>query len=271
MKLTGGNQSVEKTLYIIEALARSSRPMRLSELSKAVDMPSSTVLRMVSTLVDMGYAFQEENDLKRYGLTMRFLYMGQMAAEHISFRDVAHDYLMRLSDELGESGCLSIEDNHRVRYLDVTEGRGNLITIRQRVGGSGSMHCTGSGKLFLTQYTDKQLDDYVANVGLQPLTVHTVTNKKELVYELESCKAKGYAVDDEECEIGMRCVAAPIYDINGKIIAVISISGPVSRMPRLRYETEIAPKICESAARITQVISGKLSVESDVKSTAPVQ
>lgn len=256
MKLSGSNQSVEKTIRIIEMLAMAKEPMRLSEMAKGVGMPPSTVLRMINTLVELGYAYQEEEEPHRYGLTIRFLRIGQMAADHFSIRDVAHPYLIRISRETGESSCLSIEDHYKVRYIDVTEGSGNLITIRQRIGGSGMMHCTGSGKLFLSQYQEEQLDDFIREKGIPGLTSHTLTTKPELMYELESCRRLGYATDDEECEIGMRCIAAPICDSQGKIIAAISISGPISRMTRLRNEKELAPMLCEVADKITQKMVG---------------
>lgn len=264
MKLTGSNQSVEKTLHIIEALAESSVPMRLSEISKAVGMPSSTVLRMVNTLVEMGYAYQEENALKRYTLTMRFMRIGQMAAEHISFREIAHPFMVQISSETGESSCLAIEENHKIRYLDVTEGASNLITVRQRIGGSGMMHCTGSGKLFLMQYTDEELDEYIRIKGLPQLTPHTMVTKSDLCFELNETKRRGYAVDDEECEIGVRCIAAPIYDIHGRVAACMSISGPSSRMSRARYERELVPMLCGVTQKITDMMVGKRIVGEDI-------
>lgn len=254
--MTDRNHSVEKTLKIIEALAQASTPLRLSELSKMVSMPASTVLRMAKTLVSMGYAYQEEEEPCRYGLTMRFLKIGQMAAAHFSIRDIAHPYLGQISQVTGESCCLAIEDHHKVRYIDVIEGRGNMITIRQQVGHSGKMHCTGSGKLFLMQYTEEELDRYIEDAGLLSLTPHTITTKKDLQYELKECQERGYAIDDEECEIGMRCIAVPVYDVMDRVCAAISISGPISRMSKLLYETEFAPLLCSMADKVTKKITG---------------
>lgn len=257
MKQTLSNQSVEKTLRIIETLASSPTPMRLSELARQVEMPSCTVLRMVGTLIEQGYAYQEEEGLRRYALTTRFLGIGQMAAEHISIREIAHPYLIRLSSLTGESSCLAISENDAVRYLDVTEGNGSLITIRQRIGGSAPMHCTGSGKLFLMQYSTEKLKNYVSRNGLASLTVHTLTTLEDLQYDLNNCLKRGYALDDEECEIGMRCVATPIRDMQGNVVAALSVSGPISRMTRLRYETEIVPQLLEAAHKTTRLVTGQ--------------
>lgn len=257
MKQTGSNHSVEKTLKIIETLAMSPQPMRLSDIAAAVGMPASTVLRMVNTLVECGYAYQEKG-IRRYALTMRFLHIGQIAADHFSIRDIAHPYLLQISAATGEASCLAILDSGRLCYLDVVEGNGNLIAIRQRIGGSGPMHATGSGKLFLMQYTPEELDRFIEAEGLPALTVHTLTDKQGLLYDLEQCRNRGYANDEEECEIGMRCVAAPILSSSGKVIASISISGPISRMTKLRRETELVPMLCEAAQKISCTVSGEI-------------
>ena len=102
-KLSKTNASVEKTLKLIEILAASAEPQRLSDLAAAADMPVATTLRMVNTLVQCGYAYQETRGAQRYGLTMRFLQIGQMTLEHMSIRDVARPYLMELAEATGET------------------------------------------------------------------------------------------------------------------------------------------------------------------------
>ena len=141
MKLTKGNQSVEKTLRIIEVMAASDGPMRLLDISAAAELPESTVLRMVNTLVSLGYAYQEESYMRRYGLTMKFLAVGQQAADRLSFRDVIHPYLTEMSKVLGETCCASREQDGRIYYFDVVVGDSkSALTIRQQVGGSAAMH-----------------------------------------------------------------------------------------------------------------------------------
>lgn len=256
-KSTKLNQSVDKTIRIIETLADAMEPLRLSQIAANVDMPSSTVLRMLATLVDCGYAYQEDLDMKRYGLTMRFMQIGQKIADHFSIREISHPYLVQLARSAGESCCLSIEEEGLVRYIDVVEASQNMITIRQRVGGSASMYCTGSGKLFLAQYSQEKLETYIEQHPLKPLTSHTITALQELCYELDNVKKNGYAVDDEECETGMRCLALPIFDARNKLIAAICLSGPISRMNKLRSEVELVPMMRETCQRIIHKIIGQ--------------
>ena len=259
MALTKSNQSAEKTIRIIESLARASQPMRLSDLAKEVDMPSSTVLRMLMTLEDMGYAYQEEEGLRRYGLTGRFLYLGQLISAQNSMQHIVHPFLKKVTGQLGEMSCVAMMDQGKLRYIDVVESTQNRIVIRQRIGGSAPMHCTGSGKLFLMQLSAPELDDYIARDGLPAHTPHTLTSRPALARELEKCRANGYAIDDEECELGMRCVAAPIFNLQGEVRAAISVSGPAARMPSVRMETEIIPLLCATARRITEKVTGQKS------------
>lgn len=254
-KLSKTNQSVEKALCIVEILAKSNVPMRLSDIARQAGIPASTTLRMVNTLVECGYAYQEENGSQGYGLTLRFFKIGQMAAGNFSIRDLAHAYLLKLAQDTGESNCLAIEDHSEVRYIDVVENARNHVMIRQRIGGSAPMHCTGSGKLFLSQYPLEKLEAYIEK-GLCRLTPHTLVCAEALKGELRLTQERGYATDNEECEIGMCCLAAPIYDVNQNIIAAVSLSGPISRMTQMRIEEELIPRLKLCARQITEKING---------------
>ncbi len=252
------NQSVEKTLRIIEVMTEASSPMHLQDIAKAADIPASTALRMLQTLVNMGYAYQEKAPLKRYGLSLRIVALGQMINDHFPYHDIIHPFLLEISKQTGETCCVSNLQNHMVQYFDVVVGRSNgALTIRQRIGGTAYMHCTASGKMFLIEYTDAQLDDLIATVGLPKLTERTITSKERLVEELDKCRKLGYALDDEEVETGMRCLAAPIRGADGSVVATLSMSGPLSRMPRSRYQDELGPMLVRNARAITRIICGE--------------
>lgn len=251
------NQSVEKVLQIIEILAQSNDSKRLLDIAKEADMPACTVFRIINTLVKCGYAFQERYGSKRYGLTLRFLYIGQQASSHFRIRDMAHPFLTELSQETGESCCLAIKEDGIVRYLDVVENTRSQIMIRQRIGGTPHMHCTGSGKIFLCEYDSKMLSDFAREKGLPRITANTITTLEELEYDLQGVRTRGYAIDDEECEIGMRCLSVPIRDASGHVIAALSLSGPISRMDFTRCEMELCPKLCEYANVIAEQICGR--------------
>lgn len=261
MKLTKGNQSVEKAIRIIELLASSGECMRLSDIAAGVELPSSTVLRMLNTLVETGYAYQEIGLAKRYGLTMKFTSIGQAVADHVSYHDFVHPFLLELAAETNETCCAAMLHENQVQYFDVIVGktRGSL-SVRQKIGGFAYMHCTGAGKMFLTQFSDEQLDNLIRTVGLLPMTAKTITNKETLKRELDVCRARGWALDDEEAELGVRCLSAPIYNPFGKIIITISLSGFISRMTKERCENEYIPRLCAMTHRITCAINGTQSI-----------
>lgn len=255
--MTKGNQSVEKTLRIIEAMVDAGQPMRLLDIAQRVDYPSCTVLRMLNTLMDMGYAYQEENDLKRYGLTLKFAALGQRVADQTTYQSIVHPFLQQLSARTGETCCASVLEQHKARYFDVVVGGANgALTVRQKIGSSAFLHCTGSGKMFLVQYTPEQLDELEQLRGLPAFTPHTITTRERLTEELRLCRERGYAIDDEEVEIGMRCIAAPVFDNRGKTIVTICMSGPSVRMTKERIETELAGLLLDTARRITEKIAG---------------
>lgn len=255
------NQSVVKTMRIVEILAESKSPVRLIDLSNEVGLSPSTTFRMLNTLVECGYARQEESGSQGYALTMRFFDIGQKIMSNFSLRDLIHPFLTQLCSETGEAGCCACNVQGRVHYIDVVEGSiANHIVIRQQIGSSAHMHCTGSGKLFLSQYTKAEFDEFVSS-PLPALTPRTITDPKDLEYELEITRRNGYAIDDEECEVGMRCIAKPVYNNDQRIVAVISLSGPVSRMSKARIEMELLPALSACTEQIMTAYQGTCSVK----------
>lgn len=249
-KLAKPNQSVEKTFQIIEIMSEASAPMRLQDLAECCEMPASTVLRMLNTLARCGYVSQNSDSL-RYSLTLKFAQIGSRVCAQNNLRDVAHPFLLQLSRRCRESCCLAIEEDMEMVYTDVRDGPDSMLKIMQRIGKRAPMHSTGVGKLLLLNYTEAQLDAYIASKGLPALTKHTLTTKEALMAKLAEIRSQGYAMDDEECELGARCVAAPIRDYTGRIVAGLSVSGPVSRMTKERIQS-IIPVVTELASKISQ-------------------
>ncbi len=228
-KLAKTNQSVEKTLQIIEIMAESREPLRLQDIALKVEMPASTVLRLINTLVSCGYANQDSITL-RYSLSLKFMLIGGLVSSQTSIRDLAHPYLLELSKKCKESVCLAIEQDMEVVYLDVIDGPDGILKITQRIGKVAPLHSTAVGKIMMLNFDSKQLNQLISLKGLQSLTTNTITHKDALIRELEKIKIQGYAIDDEECELGARCISAGIKDYTGKYIAGISVSGPTTRM-----------------------------------------
>jgi DNA-binding IclR family transcriptional regulator len=252
-KLSKSNQSVEKALQIIEIMAASDQPMRLQDIAIKAAMPPSTALRIVNTLLTHGYARQDSLS-HRYALSMRFARLGDLVLSQASVREMAHPFLVELSKKSLESCCLAEEQDMDVVYTDVVEGPDSMLKIMQRIGKRAPMHCTGVGKLMLTNYSGKALGEFAAAKGLPALTPNTLVTRDALVEELARIRAQGYAMDNEECELGARCVAAPIRNYTGKVVAGISVSGPTSRLSAERL-CAITAAVTEAAAKISALLA----------------
>lgn len=252
-KSVKNNQSVEKVLQIIEAMAQSKESLRLQDIAQRVDMPASTALRFLNTLMQCGYARQDAENL-RYSLTLKFMHIGSLVSSQISIRDVARPYLANLAQKCNESVCLAIEQDMEIVYIDVIDGPDGMLKITQRIGKLAPIHSTGIGKLMLLNYDLKQLDHIIEKKGLKALTPNTITSKDELLQELDKIKQRGYALDDEECELGARCLSAGIKDYTGKYVAGISVSGPTTRMT-MEYIEQIKDIVIETADKVSRELS----------------
>ena len=247
------NQSVEKSFQIIEIMAREKVPMRLADIALGVGIPTSTALRMINTLLTLGYINQDQTTL-RYSLSLKFAYIGNCVTSQSNIRDVAHSFLVELSRTCMESVCLAQEQDMEVVYIDVVDGPDNMLKITQYIGKRAPMHCTGVGKLLLLNYSDEQLKKFVSDKGLRVLTPNTISSYGDLRLELNQIRQRGYAIDDEECELGARCIAASITDYTGNIVCGLSLSGPISRMTKEHIE-EIAPIVTDTAKRISKMLA----------------
>ncbi|MGI5898601.1 MAG: IclR family transcriptional regulator [Christensenellales bacterium] len=247
------NLSTIKVLNLIELLADVNKPMRLMDIAKGLKANPSTTLRFLSALVESGYAAQEP-ETSRYYLTFKICSIANKISSNVNLRDIAQPYLSKVSALMGESACLALENDMRVVYIDVIEGPDQMIRSMQRIGSIAPLHCTGIGKLFLLNYSDEKLDRYIAQKGLTRFTQNTIVSKEELVDELVSVRQRGHAFDNEECEIGARCIAFPVHGRDGKISAGISITGPVGRLTDELIEKNLA-FLEESAKNISAIYS----------------
>mgnify|MGYP000855191965 CR=1 FL=1 len=250
VKTAKKNQSLEKALQIIETMAKEKAPMRLLDISEKLSLPASTILRFLNTLMAYNYVNQDPETLQ-YSLSVKFCQIGHLIYSQFSIREVARPYLLELAHKCQESTCLAIEDDMSVVYIDVVEGPDSILRTTQRIGKVAPLHCTGVGKLLLLNYSLEKLDKLITDKGLPAFTDKTITTKEALLSELEKIRLQDYALDNEECEIGARCIAAPIKDYTEKTIACISVSGPVSRLTQEKME-ESKVIIKQIAKRLSQ-------------------
>lgn len=228
-KSAKSNHSVEKVLTVLEMLVQQPEPIRLNECARLVGLNKSTTLRLLTTLQRHGYVAQDIQD-GRYCITLKLCALASQVQLNNQLRDICLPFLRNLSQVFQESINLSIESEMNVLYIDVVNNNQQTLTTMQRVGNTAPMHCTGSGKLMLTNFNELELARFLAERGLPKITPHTIDAPERLREELALVRSRGYSYDNEECALGMRCVAVPIRDYTGKVTAGISISGPASRM-----------------------------------------
>ena len=228
-RIPSNNQSSDKLLKLVEFLATQGEPLRLVDISKALKMNNSTTLRFLTSLMNNGYLAQEP-DTSKYYLTYKFCAIGVQIKNHMKLSGMIYPFLREIARETKETTCLAINQNDQVVYINVVEAPGQVVKAMQRIGNIAPIHCTGIGKLFLSNYSVEQIDSVISRHGLKKLTDNTITTKSVLLEETAGIRQQGYAIDNEECEKGTRCVAFPIYDYSDRMIAGFSITGPAFKI-----------------------------------------
>jgi len=251
------NFSTDKVLSILEYLANAAEPVRLKTLSADLGMNNSTALRFLTTLEKNGYV-QQEAETRRYLLTMKICTLSHKLLSKNNIVFYAKPFLEHLADVFKEVTCLAIEQDMSMMYVATHDGPDNMLKSFHYIGKRAPMHCTGSGKLLLTNYSDDQLLDYLDKKGNIKPTGNTINTFKELKAELERIRKQDYSIDNEECEVGMRCVAIPIRNYTGNIVAGLSVTGPSVRMP-LEKIKENLPLL----SNISKQLSALLGYEED--------
>jgi len=223
------NFSTDKVMAILEYLAKTGEPVRLQTISEDLNINVSTASRFLKSLEKNGYV-RQEGGTRRYFLTMKLCTLSNKLLSNNSMVLYAKPFLKHLAELFKEAACLSIEQDMTVVYVASHDGPDHMLRTFNFIGKRAPMHCTGSGKLLLSNYTDEQLANYLKNKGNIKPTENSINSYDELKQELQKIRALKYSIDNEECEIGMRCVAIPIRNYTGNIVAGISVTGPAVRM-----------------------------------------
>lgn len=220
---TDGVKSVTRVFDLLELIADAGGDVTLSELSAAADLPLPTIHRLLRTLVSRGYARQLQN--RRYALGPRLVRLGEVANR--KFGQLAMPQLKQLVEELGETANLATLDGDRVIYVSQAPSP-HAMRMFTEVGRRSYLHSTSVGKAILADMTDDQVREIVARTGMPANTEKTITDVDALLADLADTRRRGYAVDDNEQEIGVRCFAVTVPDM--AVPTAVSVSGPVARV-----------------------------------------
>jgi DNA-binding IclR family transcriptional regulator len=244
-------KSLVKALNILEVLADEEPPYTLTQLSRRLHLHVSTVHRLLVNLVRHGFV-EEDAISGGYQLSFRVLRMGLRVLDRLDFRRVALPLLRELNLRTKETVHLAILQEGRAISIDKFDSP-QPVGLDARLGGVAPLHCTGVGKTLLAYLGDDLLNRIVESPGLTRMTARTLTASSSLRRELERIREQGYALDEEEAVEGLRCVAGPLLNHAGQIVAAFSVAGPAMRMTAARV-----PEIAKMVKGTSEQISYRL-------------
>lgn len=241
MSQRAGVQSLERAFLLLTEMADAGGVVGVSDLAQRTGLALPTIHRLLRTLVELGYVRQEPD--RRYGLGSGLLRLGEVASRRVGAW--ARPHLTEVAHELGESANLAILDGDEIVYIAQAPSR-NSMRMFTEVGRRVLPHCTAVGKAILSHFTDPKIREIIARTGLPSVTSNTISDMEKFMAEISEIRQNGFAIDNGERELGVRCVAVPIP--KAPMPAALSISGPETRVTA--GFVEHAAKVLKSTARV---------------------
>ncbi len=247
-------QVLDRALAALAILANSSNDCSLAELCPALKLHKSTVHRLMMVL-EQHRLVVKNPETGRYRLGLRLYELGSRAIDGLDLRGRARPYLDRLQRQFGETVFFCVLDDGQVFYVEKVESQQSVRTACT-VGSRAPAYCTAVGKAMLAELAEAEVSGIVRRWGLKAVTANTITTGTALRAELRAVRSRGYAIDDEEKEEGLRCVSAAIRGHSGKLFAAMSVSGPAFRMTKERV-----PEIGQAVMRAANELSAELGYQ----------
>ena len=252
---TGQVQSLTRGLKLLEWIAESHSGVALTELAQQAGLPNSTTHRLLTTMQQLGFV-RQVGELGHWSIGAHAVVVGSSFLQSRNLLAIVHPVLRKLMEESGETVNLAVLDqsDHQAVIIDQVQCT-QLMRMSAPIGGKLPMHASGAGKAFLSQLEEQQVTDLLHRKGLHVYTHATLVSPVHLKEDLLQSRRRGYAFDDEEHALGLRCVAACIYNEHHEPFAAISISGPISRITDDRV-TELGALAIKAAKEVTQAWGG---------------
>ncbi len=221
-------QVIERMIRLLDALAHSPDAVSLKQLSQATGLHPSTAHRILTALT--GDRLIERVDQGNYRLGMRLLELGTLVRTRLSVREHALPFMRELHALTGEAVNLSVRRDDEIVYVERTSSGRSMMRVVHIVGARAPLHVTAVGKLFLAEDSAEDLASYCARSHLVAFTRNSITDPARLAIELEAVRKLRFAFDNEEVELGVRCIGAGVRDDSGTLIAGLSVSAPAERL-----------------------------------------
>jgi DNA-binding IclR family transcriptional regulator len=240
-------RAVERAIKILSSFDQEHAEQGVSEIAQVTGLHKATAHRIIMTLLNYGF-LERAADGEKFRLGLRVVELGLGALRRLDYRRAAYPYMQRLADDLGEICTLGVFDRGQVLYVEVVHSEHSL-TIAAQVGRHLPAHCTASGKVLLA-FSPPEVVEPVLNAPLAACTEKTITSPARLREELKVVRQRGYALADEEFEVGIWAISAPIRDLHGDVVAAMSIPFPTNRLQPERIP-EIAQTLFEAANAVS--------------------
>jgi IclR family KDG regulon transcriptional repressor len=251
------NRSILKALQAIEILAQAENGCALSELAEQTGYPVSTTHRLLATLASRGYV-EQDPQTRRYYLGIKILTLQAHGLRHRRLTRLAFPYLNRLKQQVNTTVNLGVRSGQDVVYLE-TFAPDSFLAFYSPPGTRMPLHCTAMGKVFLAFLPPEAQEDILSRLELKPLTADTITTLPALRAQLVEIARQGYAADDQEYTVGVRCLAAPVRDHSSAVVAGVSMTALADQLPRERVASTAA-LVVQACQEISQALGSQCNV-----------
>jgi DNA-binding IclR family transcriptional regulator len=237
-----------KALELLSAFSYREPRLSLADLAQRTGIPRATAFRLLSTLEHAGFLVKVHG---AYQLGIKCFVLGNIVAGGLDIRETAHPHLVALRDATRETTQIAILDHWQVVYLERVLSPEPVGFMRSRAGAILPAYCTALGKTLLAWLPERDVAEWASTQKFPALTRTTITSAKRLVKELQVIRERGYGLDLEEREKGVCCVAAPVRNHTGAVVAAISVAGPCQRLPRELIGSDVADAVVAAARAIS--------------------
>ncbi len=242
-------RALERGVAILTSFSMDRPEQGVTELSKSLGLHKATVHRLLFTLVEKGLVERDPANGK-YRLGVKLFELGSVVASQMDLRRRGLPIMEELASRCGETVHLVILDQDEAIYIEKVENPRALIRYSQ-IGKRLPLHCTAVGKVLLSGLSDQEIARILETRGLPACTRNTIVSPARLREEIKAVRAKGHALDAEELEEGLRCVAVPVREFEGRIVAALSISGPAFRLSDPIFQESLISMIKDAAGKIS--------------------